>query len=150
MSKTFYSLFAILSLFLACHNTSACSTSFDCALYGECVSGSCECETGWKGPHCTTLDTLPVPLDSGFNYTVNTWGGSPIQIMDKYYMLATLIGKGDPEYVWCNQATIALAESSTPAGPYNYVESIINSSTVNCTGVINPVIISMANNDGYL
>lgn len=150
MSKICYQVFFILSLFIAIYAASDCTTSFDCALYGECVNGSCQCGTGWKGPHCTTLDTLPIPSNSGFNYSVNTWGGSPIQIMDKYYMLATLIGKGDPEYVWCTQATIALAESSTPSGPYKYVESIINSSTVNCIGVINPVIISMANNDGYL
>ena len=133
-----------------------CTNSFDCALYGECNNGICECDVGWKGKHCTTLDTLPIAMNSGFNYTTNTWGGSPIQIMNPstnqatYYMLATLIGKGDPEYVWCTQATIDLAQSSTPQGPYKHIESIINPTTVNCTGVINPVIIAMANNAGYL
>ena len=129
---------------------SNCTTPFDCALYGECINGACICETGWKGPHCTTLDLLPTPLNSGFNYTINTWGGSPIQIKDKYYMLATLLGEGTPLYIWCTQGTVALAQSSTPQGPYEYIESIINSTTVNCTGVINPVIIPMANNEGYL
>ena len=38
----------------------ACTTPTDCELLGECVSGSCVCRPGFKGPSCGSVDLAPL------------------------------------------------------------------------------------------
>lgn len=63
----------------------SCSSELDCELSGVCVRGSCVCDPGWSGPHCTTLELLPNP-PGHFAYHArdpddssalwNSWGSS--------------------------------------------------------------------------
>ena len=54
-------LFCIMLLSSALsHGASACSSALDCALSGDCVSGTCACDAAWSGPSCTTLNLVPM------------------------------------------------------------------------------------------
>ena len=37
----------------------SCSTELDCELSGDCMQGSCVCDAGWTGAHCTHLALVP-------------------------------------------------------------------------------------------
>ena len=37
-----------------------CKSPLDCGLNGECISGKCVCDKGWRGWCCGSLDLLPV------------------------------------------------------------------------------------------
>lgn len=55
-------ILGVLCLFglAACDDSSTydCDTRADCASHGECVSGLCECDTGYSGIHCSTCNTV--------------------------------------------------------------------------------------------
>lgn len=41
--------------------SSSCSSEPDCELSGTCTNGSCVCDAGWVGEHCTHLALVPNP-----------------------------------------------------------------------------------------
>ena len=43
---------------------SSCTSPMDCELLGDCVSGSCKCRQGFKGPSCGSLDLAPLAAQS--------------------------------------------------------------------------------------
>ena len=79
---TLSKLFVVLAL--ACASVWGCETEADCSLLGECVSGKCVCDPGWKGHKCGQVDLLPAFRNGGYrNATLSTWGGYSIKIGDK-------------------------------------------------------------------
>ena len=53
-----------------------CSDAVGCSLLGECVGGSCRCDSGWSGAHCGVADLLPMNPDDGYiNEGAASWGG---------------------------------------------------------------------------
>ena len=62
----------------------SCSTELDCELSGSCTQGSCVCDAGWTGPHCTHLVLVPnVPGHVAYRARApdnrsfwNSWGSS--------------------------------------------------------------------------
>jgi len=60
---------------------SACSGPADCSYNGDCngATGACSCDAAWLGEHCSILNLLPMPRNSGFNVSTTiggSWGGS--------------------------------------------------------------------------
>jgi hypothetical protein len=59
-----------------------CSTDDDCSLLGDCVGGSCVCDTGWGGTSCSALTVVPGPRALGYhNETPGvgaSWGANAI------------------------------------------------------------------------
>ena len=39
----------------------SCNSDYDCELLGKCVKNTCECNPGWKGDSCSTLNLGPAP-----------------------------------------------------------------------------------------
>jgi hypothetical protein len=58
-----------------------CSSSFDCSLAGDCVSGRCQCDGWTHGQNCGILNLEPVqPAARGYRNSsgYNSWGGASI------------------------------------------------------------------------
>ena len=110
-------LFLLLSLAVA--PSWSCETETDCSLLGECVSGKCVCDPGWKGHKCGQVDLLPASRYGGYrNATLSSWGGYSIKIGDKWHMFASGMSHQCPlENFKTNSMTIH-ATSKVPGGPY--------------------------------
>ena len=69
------SIFA--AVFLSQHGSTACNTTADCSLLGDCFEGVCVCLPGWIGESCTTLALAPAPRDSGLRQSNSSnWCGT--------------------------------------------------------------------------
>ena len=72
-----------LALLAAPALAAGCSSSLDCALNGECVSGACVCDSGWRGADCSALDLVPAAQVSGLHVQdTSSWGGSVLPYVD--------------------------------------------------------------------
>ena len=65
-------------------SAASCASASDCNLNGDCVSGACVCDKGWRGsPTCGVLTLGAVDkshrggVSNGSMYA--TWGASPIK-----------------------------------------------------------------------
>ena len=78
----------VLAAAALCSLATACSTEADCYFNGECRTGSCICDTGWKGTDCTELDLLPAPKTGAYGYApnVSSWGGAPLLVNGTYHL----------------------------------------------------------------
>ena len=57
-----------LELLLMAVVATACTVDEDCSLNGVCgTGGMCACDSGWTGPDCGVLWTIPGPRASGYN-----------------------------------------------------------------------------------
>ena len=128
--------------------TSACHTSVDCSMNGECVrtdnddgndpqsDGLCKCFHGWKGTYCDMLNLQP--LDTNFvgpyglklEGNVSTWGGSIIYY-DKdntYHMYASRMVNQCGLSTWTTNSEVIHAVSkngTNPLGPYEFHDVVL-------------------------
>ena len=57
----------------------------NCFGNGACTNNECQCDAGWKGPDCATLDVLPAAaVRPGFASRPN-WGAAQLQEGSSYY-----------------------------------------------------------------
>merc|ERR1712241_1231172 len=114
---TLSTLFVVLAL--ACASVLGCQTEADCSLLGECVSGKCVCDPGWKGHKCGQVDLLPAFRNGGYrNATLSTWGGYSIKIGDKWHMFASGMSHQCPLEKFATNSMTIHATSEVPGGPY--------------------------------
>ena len=74
---------ALLCLVVATVPSRATKKDADCGWNGLLVGGKCDCDVGWTGIECSTLDLLPVPASFGLREdSVSTWGGSMVHGVD--------------------------------------------------------------------
>jgi len=75
----------------------SCDTDEDCALAGNCNSGTCDCFTGWTGDNCTSLNFDEASRQDGVHEDgTATWGGSPIfnPATNQYYLFVSRMANG--------------------------------------------------------
>ena len=99
----------------------SCLTESDCSYAGQCVSSTCQCESGWMGTTCASLDnSTVVPIDSGFRmHNFHVWGSQVVFDSGAFHMLASVYPANLPFYsswLYCAQIAHAVAESAV--GPY--------------------------------
>lgn len=117
----------LLSVLFAISRSNACNTSMDCSLNGDCVQGSCKCDSAWTGEKCGKLEILPMYLRSGYhNLSVGaSWGGLPIFVDGKWHLfVAQMVNNCSLRY-WGTNSEIIRAESEFPGGPYSYAQSVV-------------------------
>ena len=51
----------------------------NCFGNGACTNNECQCDAGWKGPDCATLDVLPAAAASPGFASRPTWGAAQLQ-----------------------------------------------------------------------
>lgn len=117
-----------------------CGSDLDCSLNGVCnlSSGQCQCDAAWKGACCTSLNLLPVPVNSGYRHpNTSTWGGNiiPDPSSNKYHMwiaeMAPHGTNGDPGSgscgltTWGSNSQITHVVSSNTSGPFTRQEVIV-------------------------
>ncbi len=61
MFAKFFLLFAIGISSPTISITFACNSNVDCELNGKCINNTCECNSGWKGQSCSTLNLTIAP-----------------------------------------------------------------------------------------
>lgn len=105
----------------------ACASSSDCSLNGDCVSGSCVCDVGWSGsPACDVLRLAPSAPMSGYRNTSGaSWGGRPVYDAGLWHLLVAQMRNNCSLWTWKNNSAIVHATSTTPDGPYQYVDEIV-------------------------
>ena len=92
----------------------------NCFGNGACTNNECQCDAGWKGPDCATLDVLPAAAASpGFASRPN-WGAAQLQEGSIYYTFVgakrnTSAGASD---AFASNAGLHLLRSTSPTGPF--------------------------------
>ena len=103
-----------------------CSDAVGCSLLGECVGGSCRCDSGWSGAHCGVADLLPMNPDDGYiNEGAASWGGRPLFADGKWHLFATEIQRRCPLILFMNNSAVVRAEADSPQGPYIHKEVVL-------------------------
>jgi len=94
---------------------------------GDCVGGSCSCDTGWKGTFCHELDLLPASNSSGFNQLhtssrLSTWGGSVVwdNATQLYHMYASEITRHCGIHKWVSNSIVVHATSRGLADDWRF------------------------------
>ena len=125
------------SIIVACADT--CKTSLDCSLNGACGAGGvCECDQGWTGRCCGSLNLAPVDYaNTGGGYrhpSTSTWGGNIFRNAStgRFSMLiAEMKPAGTPTdpgagscglTTWGSNSQITHVEASSLGGPYTRKE----------------------------
>ena len=107
-----------------------CASALDCSLNGACVAPSdlphpvCECDGGWTGPRCESLDFEELdgavlgfdPVEGGAN--MSSWGGGILQIDGTWHLWASELANhcGISSYIL--NSGVVHATSADVAGPY--------------------------------
>ena len=121
-------LVILIMVSFAISQSKACVTSTDCSLNGDCVQGSCQCDSAWTGIRCEELEILPTNLHSGYhNLTAGaSWGGLPIFADGKWHLfVAQMVNNCSFKY-WQSNSEIIRAESQFPNGPYAYAQTVVS------------------------
>eukprot|EP01064_Diplonema_japonicum_P036158 TRINITY_DN8044_c2_g1_i1.p1 TRINITY_DN8044_c2_g1~~TRINITY_DN8044_c2_g1_i1.p1 ORF type:complete len:481 (+),score=32.44 TRINITY_DN8044_c2_g1_i1:390-1832(+) len=102
-----------------------CRSSEDCALNGQCVSGSCQCNKGWTGVACTQLNEGVTKYNSGYQHKTNnlnssSWGGPFLYDSKKgiYHMWVSEMLNNCGLDTWAQNSRVIHSTSSDPLGPY--------------------------------
>ncbi|GMI28004.1 hypothetical protein TeGR_g8808 [Tetraparma gracilis] len=125
-------LFCIMLLSSALsHGASACSSALDCALSGDCVSGTCACDAAWSGPSCTTLNLVPMAptqASSGAyrHATQTSWGANVLfsEEDNQYHMFVAEMANNCTLTSWIPNSQVTHATSPTIDGPYKFVSTL--------------------------
>lgn len=115
-----------------------CTTSKDCSLNGDCISGKCECDPAWSGaPACdiATFDLITKTDTRGvYNSTETTWGGYPIQDdSGKWHIFHAQMLNSCPLNSWKKNSIVARSVADKVNGPYTFVEEVYPSFSHNPT-----------------
>jgi len=108
---------------------SLCSTSSDCSLNGDCFSGVCQCDPGWVGSVCSTLD-LELP-DISESYVApggtSAWGMSVVQ--DKktnmYHGYISEFKNKCKLGAWTTNSFVNHVVAASPEGPWEQKGQVI-------------------------
>lgn len=105
----------------------SCSTATDCQLAGECSSGTCQCDPGWTGPHCSLLDLAPIGTEEPAAWNSehsprSSWGADVLKGPDgKYHGFFNQLPGQCGLSSWLPGSNIAYGVADTPLGPFTGV-----------------------------
>jgi hypothetical protein len=124
MHTTTFFLFASLVAALICSRVTAspCTDDSDCSLNGVCVSSRCNCDSGWTGPSCTSLNLAPAQPNSGVDeWPTSSWGGiavnDPVDPKLFHFFYSRFVG-GCGLTCWVNASECVRAVGPSPSGPF--------------------------------
>lgn len=118
-----------LTTSVTCSKT-GCVSFADCQYNGICISNNCQCNQGWHGPDCGTLNLAPALPANGFRQDgKSTWGGSIQRFGPRglYVLLAAEItnGCGVKYFKTNSRAALAMSTTNSAEGPYVRVRTAI-------------------------
>eukprot|EP01046_Picozoa_sp_COSAG06_P004846 COSAG06_NODE_209_length_20178_cov_4.309478_9_plen_504_part_00 len=117
-------------LLLSCRSTTVafdnCSTALDCSGgNGNCVSGRCQCVTGWTGARCGSLDFAPRSARVAYarDPTEWTWGGSMIRSAKtgEFHLFSSALTNGCGIQHYCANSQVLHLTSPNSSGPFTRV-----------------------------
>ena len=103
--------------------SSACVSDEDCGLLGSCTAGACDCDPGWVGATCASLDLVPAPPDAGLRQqNSSNWCLTLLRDPDDeglfHGLSADFGGCADGLSIWLTGSRIIHATASSPVGPF--------------------------------
>lgn len=120
-------LIAAVTVAVTTFSALACSSSLDCSLNGECMSGSCVCDSGWTGPACSDLLLAETDPRWGHAWADNSssWGGLPLRADDgTYHLFYSQFVRGCGLFEWSTNSRIVHAKSPFLNGPFSDVNVV--------------------------
>lgn len=109
-------------------------SSFNCSFNGACrVDGTCQCQTGWTGRYCQTLDLDVATNHSGLKllgvYNTSTWGGSVLYDHKdgRYHMFASELSHHCGIHKWVSNSVVVHAVSlgASDGWKFSKVETVL-------------------------
>jgi hypothetical protein len=101
--------------------SAGCASSLDCSLNGECdvATGRCNCDVGWKGPGCASLDLAPQTTDTMLNETnLSTWGAPAVFAEGAYHAYVSEMVEACGITSWQSNSQLTHYVAETPNGPW--------------------------------
>ena len=111
----------------AAASAAACSTTLDCSLNGECVSGACACDVGWAGAACGNLTLAETDPSLGHAWAsgASSWGGLPLRADDgSWHLFYSQFERGCGLYDWGTNSRVVHAVAKTAEGPFVDVDVV--------------------------
>eukprot|EP00039_Didymoeca_costata_P008545 m.113291 g.113291 ORF g.113291 m.113291 type:complete len:386 (+) comp14126_c0_seq2:63-1220(+) len=107
--------------------SSQCRNNMDCQLNGDCVNGSCVCDSAWSGSaDCSRLKFIPISQEAGYhNKTAVSWGGIPILENGQWHLFVAQMELNCTLDDYGTNSAIIRAVSNHPEGPFNYAETVV-------------------------
>lgn len=102
------------------HGGGLCSSSWDCALAGECVEGRCACDSWATGSDCSSLHLAAAQPNNGLQLPgYHSWGGHCVRGANGTYhgYFSFMLG-GCTLASWKTNSAILHATAESPEGPY--------------------------------
>ena len=113
----------------------ACTTSADCSLLGDCAtSRKCVCDPGWTSANCSVLDLAPARWGNerqAYETNTSSWGGNAIlDPTTKLYHLffSEMRTGGLHSYSQEGHCQLTTAVSASPLGPFTRHRQVLRSS----------------------
>lgn len=103
---------------------SACVDDWDCSLAGECVAGTCKCESWVKGDDCGAVNFKPLANAAALKPLVqppdnsSRWGGSVVEDGGMYHLFSAEMSDECDLSVWGFKSQVIHSTSSSPMGPF--------------------------------
>jgi hypothetical protein len=98
-----------------------CVSSLDCSLNGDCdaKTGRCECDPGWRGRGCASLDLALQTADAMLNETNrSTWGAPAVFSEGAYHAYVSEMVEGCGITSWQSNSQLTHYTAQTPRGPW--------------------------------
>lgn len=115
----------VVGLATLCVESAPCTSSFDCGLNGECVSGSCSCDPAWTGNACDVMRFEPMELDTGYhNESAASWGGNVVYEDGEWHLFVAQMAQGCPLDDYGSNSMVVRATSAHPNGPFAFQEVV--------------------------
>lgn len=116
------------SLPLVAHSA-LCSTSSDCSLNGDCISGACTCDAGWVGSSCSILDLEPPTLAKSYVAPggSSAWGMSVVQDPETqlYHGYVSEFKNKCKLGSWTTNSFVNHVVASKPEGPWSQKGQVV-------------------------
>jgi len=110
----------------------SCVGAADCWGGGSCVDGSCVCDSWWNGDNCQVLALQPGAPPARQAYRrwsdrTSSWGGSPLKTGNSsYHLYLSEFDDGCGLNSWLPKSTVVHATASSPEGPYERQEVVVD------------------------
>lgn len=108
---------------------SLCASSMDCSLNGDCVQGACQCDSGWVGSVCSTLDLENPDISESYVAPGGTsaWGMSVVQDKStkQYHGYVSEFKNKCKLGSWTTNSYVNHVVSDAPQGPWKQKGEVI-------------------------
>ena len=110
-----------------------CTSTLDCSLNGDCVSGQCHCDAAWKGVSCQQLNLVPMTptrvVEGAYRPGSRTsWGANVLQSPEDglFHMFVAEMKGNCTLTSWIPNSQVVHAVSTEPDGPFTFREVLFD------------------------